>query len=286
MSSRAERPATNADDQTVSGFGREWATFRHEGETDENARLFGQYFAVFPWDRLPRNARGIDVGCGTGRWARHVAPRVGELICLDASTEALEVAKQNLAGAKNVTFLRSTIEEAPIQDGSLDFAYSLGVLHHVPDTAAALRACVRKLKPGAPMLVYLYYALDNRSAAFRAIWRVSDGVRRVVSALPFRPRLAVSEIIARSVYWPLARGAAVAEKLGANVEGIPLSAYRDKSLYVMRNDALDRFGTRLEQRFSRTQIETMMNAAGLVDIRFHEGVPYWCAAGAREATPT
>ena len=47
----------------------------------------------------------------------------------------------------------------------------------------------------------------------------------------------------------------------------------------MRTDALDRFGTQLEQRFSRREIEAMMQAAGLVDIRFREGLPYWVACG-------
>jgi hypothetical protein len=47
----------------------------------------------------------------------------------------------------------------------------------------------------------------------------------------------------------------------------------------MRTDALDRFGTRLEQRFSRTQIEQMMITAGLKDIRFSEREPFWVACG-------
>ena len=47
----------------------------------------------------------------------------------------------------------------------------------------------------------------------------------------------------------------------------------------MRTDALDRFGTRLEQRFSRNEIERMMTAAGLTDIVFSEREPYWVACG-------
>ena len=47
----------------------------------------------------------------------------------------------------------------------------------------------------------------------------------------------------------------------------------------MRTDALDRFGTRLEQRFTRPQIAAMMEAAGLGQVRFREGVPYWVACG-------
>lgn len=272
---------SNLDDHTVHGFGREWATFEHPEDTGELRRLFDEYFAVFPWDRLPEGAVGVDVGVGTGRWARYVAPRVGHLHCVDASDEALEVARRNLAALPNVSFVHSTIEQAPLPDGSLDFAYSLGVLHHVPDTEGALAACVRKLKPGAPMLLYLYYALDNRSSAFRAVWRASNAMRFGISRLPYPARLAVTEVLARTVYWPLARGAALGEKLGFDVSAVPLASYRDKSLYVMRNDALDRFGTILEKRYTRIEMKALMERAGLEDVRFHEGVPYWCAVGFR-----
>lgn len=278
----SQHPNDNVDPETVRGFGQEWAAFDHaNGDARELGVIFDQYFSEFPWSSLPEDAVGIDCGCGSGRWARYVAPRVGKLICVDASEEALSVARRNLAGASNTEFLCSTVDAMPVPDGSVDFAYSLGVLHHIPNTARALAACTRKLKPGAPFLVYLYYSLDNRSRAFRALWQASDVARRGISALPFRARHAISEALAAAVYFPLARGAAVAERLGADVRGVPLSAYRDKSFYTMRNDALDRFGTRLEQRFSRVEIEAMMRAAGLVDIRFREGVPYWCAVGTR-----
>jgi len=60
---------------------------------------------------------------------------------------------------------------------------------------------------------------------------------------------------------------------------MPLSFYRDRTFYVMRNDALDRFGTKLEQRFSRREIAGMMRAAGLDEVRFSEKPPFWCAVG-------
>jgi hypothetical protein len=64
---------------------------------------------------------------------------------------------------------------------------------------------------------------------------------------------------------------------------LPLSAYREASFYTMRTDALDRFGTRLEHRFTREQIRQMMEQSGLDDIRFHERVPYWIACGRRSS---
>ena len=177
----------NADPTVTTGFGREWSTFTQSDQSLERAereRLFAEYFRIFPWSELPAQGEGLDAGCGSGRWAFLVAPRVGRLHVLDASREALEVAKANLAGQGNVAFHYASVSDIPLADHSLDFAYSLGVLHHVPDTAAAVRHICSKLKPDAPFLIYLYYALDNRPAWFRAIWQVTNVARMAIARLP------------------------------------------------------------------------------------------------------
>lgn len=175
----------NVDVKTVEGFGDEWSRFDQSGTAaGELEDLFNGYFAVFPWDKLPPGAVGFDAGCGSGRWARLAAPRVGRLHCVDASEQALSVARRNLSELGNVSFHVASIEDMPFADGSMDFGYSLGVLHHMPDTRAAIAACVSKLKVGAPLLVYLYYAFDNRPGWFRSLWKASDAARRVVSRMP------------------------------------------------------------------------------------------------------
>ena len=272
----------NADPTVTSGFGREWSTFT-QGEAalerGERERLFAEYFAIFPWSELPADAEGLDAGCGSGRWAFLVAPRVGRLHALDASREALDVAKANLAGVANVTFHHASVGEIPLADNSLDFAYSLGVLHHVPDTPSAIRHICSKLKPDAAFLIYLYYALDNRPAWFRAIWWVTNVARMGISKLPARLKLLASELIAAVVYWPIARLCTILNLLGLSTRLIPLEAYKDRSFYTMRTDAYDRFCTSLEQRFTRKQIQEMLEQAGFDRIVFSENVPFWCAIG-------
>lgn len=272
----------NLDAKTVASFGDEWSRFDQTGMSSEEAqKVFQEYFAVFPWERLPPDAEGFDMGCGSGRWARWVAPRVGRLHCIDPS-EAIEVARENLSGAENVEFHRASVDEPGLQPASQDFGYSLGVLHHVPDTAAAIRSCGELLKPGAPLLLYLYYAFDNRPTWFRVVWRVSDAFRKVVYRLPPGLKHLVTDAIAVAVYLPLARLSGLLEKFGVSVHGIPLSYYRKHTFYTMRTDARDRFGTPLEQRFTRAQIEAMMRAAGLESVRFSEKAPYWCAVGVKK----
>jgi ubiquinone/menaquinone biosynthesis C-methylase UbiE len=272
----------NVDPDVAAGFGHEWSTFRqgeHEFSPADREAIFRSYFHIFPWDELPPDPVGIDVGCGSGRWSVMVAPKVAHLHLLDASPDALAVARQNLAEAANVSFHLASVGNIPIDDNSLDFAFSLGVLHHVPDTAAAIRAIAAKLRSGAPFLIYLYYALDNRPWWYRAIWRLSNIFRVLISSLPPTVRLIISQTIAAIVYWPLARSAALVERMGFSAAGIPLEFYRHRKFYVMRTDAYDRFCTSLEQRFTRRQIEQMLTEAGFGEIRFSEEVPHWCAVG-------
>lgn len=168
------------DVATVEGFGQEWAAFNQSALDEADLHgIFNQYFAVFPWDELPADACGIDVGCGSGRWAQFVAPRVGKLLCIDASEQAVEVARRMLHEHENVEVRQGAAGALPVDDESLDFGYSLGVLHHTPNPAAAMLDCVRALKPGAPFLTYLYYAFDNRPRGIDeyGVYRTSFGDR-------------------------------------------------------------------------------------------------------------
>ena len=270
----------NVDIDTVASFGDEWSRYDQSSlDEGEQRRIFDRYFSVFPWELLPSGAEGFDMGCGSGRWAKLVQPRVGKLNCIDASAEALEVARRNLADCANLEFIHSSVDGSPLPESSQDFGYSLGVLHHIPDTPAAMASCVRLLKPGAPFLVYLYYRFDNRPAWFRAVWQASELIRAVISAMPGWMKHVVTDLIALLVYWPLARLAWLGEKIGLDVRNLPLYGYRNYSFYTMRTDARDRFGTPLEQRFTREEIRAMMSAAGLKDIVIADSEPYWCAVG-------
>ncbi len=99
-----------------------------------------------------------------------------------------------------------------------------------------------------------------------------------MSRLPHSGRYVASQILAASVYFPLARTAKILENIGVSVDNFPLSQYRNNSFYTMRTDALDRFGTRLEQRFTKVEMEEMMKRSGLEKITFSE-TSFWTAVG-------
>ncbi len=269
----------NFESATVKGFGQEWATYDQSGlSKNELDQLFQAYFKIFPFNKLDQaTSIGADFGCGSGRWSGCLAPAVRHLYLIDASEAAIQTARLNLRSHKNLSFHRCSIEEFAVGSQKLDFAFSLGVLHHLPDVPRALIDIAENLKPGAPFLLYLYYALDGRSSWYRFIWRRSNQMRKIISRFPFGARNLLTKILAALVYWPLARTALVLEHLRILPLNFPLAFYRHRSFYVMMNDSLDRFGTRLEQRFTKMQITKMLTDAGFENISFSTSAPFWCS---------
>ena len=274
----------NIDWATVDAFGEEWTRFPtfDEGEL----RLTGdQYFDIVGSDMLVTDSQVLDVGCGGGRWTRYLAMRAGFIEAVDPS-HAVFSAQASLADLKNVRLTQAGVDELPFPDESFDFVFSLGVLHHIPDTKAAMRRCVEKLKPGGYFLVYLYYDLANRSRLFRSLFECSTLVRHFISRLPRTAKHVACEVIAFSVYLPLVTVVRLMRRipdLGSLAMRLPLAYYWDKSLRIIRNDALDRFGTPLEQRFSREEIRAMMLHCGLDEIVFSEQPPFWHAVGRKRS---
>lgn len=274
----------NIDQKTVTSFGEEWKEFHAFDDTD--IKKWGDmYFDVVTPGMLGTDKTGIDFGCGSGRWSKYICKRLSGVAAVDPS-EAIIAASEVLKGESNVHLYKASIDKLPFEDDSFDFGFSLGVLHHIPDTAKALTDCVKMIKPGGHFLVYLYYSLDNKGPIFKTIFHASNLLRRGISRLPQKPKSAVCAFLAVTVYLPFVTMSRIAKKLGMSKkyrEKIPLHGYEQSSFYIMKNDALDRFGTPLEQRFSKKQIEKMMQDAGLTDIVFSNSIPYWHAVGRKTA---
>ena len=238
--------------KVLKDFGQEWKKFNQTSlDKEELKYLFNQYFDIFPFEKINKNSIGFDLGCGSGRWATFIAPKVKKLNCIDPSSEAILVAKKNLARFKNVNFFNQRISKLKIKKNSQDFGYCLGVLHHTSETVKGVRYCNRILKKGAPFLIYLYYNFENRNWLYRFIWYFSDIVRKFVSLMPFSIKKIITDILALIIYLPFANFSKLIKFIGLNNSSFPLSYYANKSFYTMRTDSLDRFGTKIEKRYSK-----------------------------------
>jgi len=268
----------NLDKKTVDSFGVEWNRFSEF--TDADLKLAGdQYFDIVDSSVIGPDSTVLDIGCGTGRWSKYLSPKVRSIESIDPSA-AVVAASRLTRDFPNIRVTQAGVDNIPFPDNSFDFVFSLGVMHHVPDTRQAIQKAVSKLRSGGHFLVYLYYNLDNRSSMFRLLFYPVHVLRKIISNLPSWLKVIVCDLLAVIIYLPLIALVKTVKALFPKKNWharIPLAYYADKSFKIIRNDALDRLGTPLEKRFSRAEIHEILAEAGLKNIRFSEHAPYWHA---------
>jgi SAM-dependent methyltransferase len=270
----------NIDKTTVESFGDEWQAF-HGFEAEEMMRLGDEYFDIITPGMLNEQTKVLEVGCGSGRFLKYVSGKSNFVVGVDPS-DAIFAADNLLRENKDVVLVKASANDLPFKDESFDFVYSIGVLHHIPDTLKAMQACVNKVRKGGYFFTYLYYDLDGRGFIFRSIYKVSNLLRLGICKLPKTPKRFVCDVLAVGMYMPFILGNRFLKQLGVgkNLRSkIPLYGYENKSFYIIRNDSLDRFGTPLEQRFTKQQIQEMMASCGLSQISFSNNIPFWHVVG-------
>ncbi len=268
------------DNNVIRDFGDEWERFNFldENKLQSLKEQFDRYMAPLPDELRKREDLIIaDFGAGTGRWSYFLKDFAEKIYVVEPADKAFSVLTSRFKDNSRVVLLHESVESNQIPENSLDLAVSLGVLHHIADTQGAIQKVAEKIKPGGTFLGYLYYALDNKPFLYRALWRLSDFIRKVISRLPKKFKLTLADFIALTIYLPLATISRILERFGISVDSVPLHHYKDLSFHVMRNDALDRFGTTLEMRFTKTEIEEMLINAGFIkkSIVFSNQEPYW-----------
>ncbi len=273
----------NLDQGVIDSFGHEWAIFDYtDNESSEalNAQ-FSLYCSPIELSQFnPEKSVAGDFGAGSGRWASRLLPYFSCVYALEPSDGGSKVLRNKFKCEPRLKVLQETVGINSIPNESLDLAMSLGVLHHIPDTAQAIKEIASKVKFGGTFLCYLYYRLDDKPISYRVFFWFSNSLRWVISRLPYMARRFIANIIAITIYLPLSRVAKRVESKGREIKNIPLHHYANMPFVILRNDALDRFGTRLEQRFSKGEISEMLERAGfdLKTLKFSSHEPFWTFA--------
>jgi len=251
-----------------STFGEEWKSYSKI--LPEHEKEFLQYFDITPPASLS-GKRCCDLGCGMGRWSYFLSQYAKEIILVDFS-DAIFVARENLRGKDNCLFFMGDIKNLPFRPDFADFIFSLGVLHHLPTPCLEE---VRKLKYSAPeLLIFLYYALDNRPLHFRMILKAVTFVRSIVWRVKnplFRKIFSLCGTYL--VYMPLIIFGKILKPFGLSQLAPLYDFYKDKSPQRIEQDVYDRFFTRIEQRVTRKEILQLGDTFRAVEVS--NNLPFW-----------
>ena len=182
-------------DAYAESFGDEWHRFRTVqidslNGTTQSADGFALKTGLGPSD--VRGRLVLDAGVGAGRYAEVMARWGAEVVGVDL-TRAVDAAAANLRGATTAHLVQADIFALPFRDETFDIAYSIGVLHHTPDTGAAFAHVASTVKKGGYLAVYVYQAAGLAR-------HVSDAFRLVSTRLP-RPLVSCLSTAAVPLYF-------------------------------------------------------------------------------------
>jgi SAM-dependent methyltransferase len=188
-------PRFVGQDAYAESFGDEWHRFRTVQLDSANGTTESQDGFALKTGLGPGDIRGrlvLDAGVGAGRYAEVMARWGAEVVGVDL-TRAVDAAAENLRAWPGVHLVQADIFTLPFRDETFDLAYSIGVLHHTPDTAAAFKRVAAMVKKGGQLAVYVYHA----GGLMRY---VSDTLRVVTTRLP-RPVVYYGSVVAIPLHY-------------------------------------------------------------------------------------
>jgi SAM-dependent methyltransferase len=177
---------------TAAGFGWQWQHFTQEDERYAE-QFLGWIAPVTP--EFFRDKVVLEGGCGKGRHTQ-LAARWGacEVIGIDLS-EAVETAFAATRSFPNAHIIQADIYHLPLAR-KFDYAFSVGVLHHLPDPRGGFLSLASKVKPGGHVSAWIYGAENNEW-----IMRWVNPVReKITSRIDRRALLQLSKVPAACVY--------------------------------------------------------------------------------------
>jgi SAM-dependent methyltransferase len=256
---------------TQRSFGFEWTKFA--AMRPEWERNYWEYQAPFRSEFFAGKFV-LDAGCGMGRHLFHTGQHAQEAIGVDFS-RAVDSAFRNTRHLPNTHVVQADLCNLPFADSIFDYAYSIGVLHHLPDPTLGLKAVLPYVRPGGILRVYLYWDLSDGPRWKRVLLAGVTAARTVTRRLPHSLLHALCFPISVAAWATFVQPYRILSRLPATrafAETLPLKQYAGYPFGVLVNDQFDRFSAPLEKRYSATEVRDWLEAAGLMDVHVR---PNW-----------
>jgi SAM-dependent methyltransferase len=152
----------NAVDRTVKDFGEQWLRYSDNEGYYGSLELFSDMLSPFLKPENLKNCKVAEIGSGAGRIVNMLLESGVQHVVAVEPSDSFAVLVRNIRNSERVTCLKIPGDQLHAY-GNLDYIFSIGVLHHIPDPKPVVEAAFKALRPGGHFLFWLYGKEGNES---------------------------------------------------------------------------------------------------------------------------
>ncbi len=249
--------------KTADSFAFEWENIYNENDYEKNN--FFHFLSPFIQPKNLHRKITLDIGCGSGRFTKWAALSGAAIAFGTDLGDSVNVAYEMTKGLQNVCIIQADIYDMPFYNG-VDIAYSIGVLHHLPNPKEGFLKLPKVLKKGGHMLIWVY----NRRHNARAIY-FYEPLRRISRHIPKRLLLMLCYIPAIIVHL-INEVSHLFKELGLTglAKRVPFAYYANFPFNMKLNDAFDVLATPKSNYYYVEQIIDWFTDATLKEVKAYE----------------
>jgi SAM-dependent methyltransferase len=259
-------------DQTIRDFGEQWLRYTDSDGFFGSLELFSDMIYPFLKSSDIKNSKVAEVGSGSGRIVNMLLGAGAKHVIAIEPSNAFEVLRQNIQQPEKVSCLKIKGDQLPPY-GDLDYVFSIGVLHHIPNPSPVVDAAFKALRPGGYFLVWLYGKEGNN-----LYLALINPLRVLTKHLPHFILVSLVEIM----YWPLVLYIKFCHSLSLPLRGYLLSVLEKMSPKKRRLIIYDQLKPSYAKYYTKREAEKLLIDGKFENVRVHHRHEYsWTVIGTK-----
>ncbi|HXX35506.1 MAG TPA: class I SAM-dependent methyltransferase [Thermodesulfobacteriota bacterium] len=262
----------SGQNRTIKDFGEQWLNYSDNEGYYGSLELFSDILYPFLKTQDIKDRKVAEIGSGTGRIVTMLLESGAKRVIAIEPSDAFEVLCHNIGGKEKVTCLKLTGDQLPAYR-DLDYVFSIGVLHHIPEPTPVVEAAFKALRPGGHFFVWLYGKEGN--GLYLALMRP---LRAFTKRLPHSMLAYLVELI----YWPLILYMKFCHWFPLPLKGYMLSVLKKMSPEKRRLIIYDQLNPSFAKYYTRSEATKLLADGKFVNIRIHHRHGYsWTVIGTK-----
>jgi len=262
----------DTESQTIRDFGKQWLHYRDINGFFGSLELFSDMIYPFLKPDDIKDCNVAEIGSGSGRIVNMLLRAGAKHVTAVDPSEGFEVLCRNIEQPEKVTCLKITGEQLPSY-GNLDYVFSIGVIHHIPDPKPVVEAAFRALRPGGHFLVWIYGKEGNG-----LYLTFINPLRFLTKRMPHFLLVALAEMM----YWPSAVYTNLCHRFPLPLRGYFLSVFGKMSPSKQRLIIYDQLSPFYAKYYTRSEAEKLLLDGKFEKVRIHHRHGYsWTLIGTK-----